>query len=41
MCTGTGYSAPEDAETVERIANEIGYPIIIKAAGGGGRRSMR
>lgn len=29
-----------DAETV-RVAKEIGYPIIIKAAGGGGGRGMR
>lgn len=38
---GPDIALPEDAETVERIANEIGYPIIIKAAGGGGGRGMR
>ncbi len=38
---GPDTALPEDAETVERIANEIGYPIIIKAAGGGGGRGMR
>ncbi len=31
----------EDAETNMRLAREIGYPIIIKAAGGGGGRGMR
>jgi acetyl-CoA carboxylase biotin carboxylase subunit len=38
---GPDTALPQDAATVERIANEIGYPIIIKAAGGGGGRGMR
>ncbi len=38
---GPDTALPEDAATVERLANEIGYPIIIKAAGGGGGRGMR
>jgi len=38
---GPDTALPEDAATVERIANEIGYPVIIKAAGGGGGRGMR
>lgn len=31
----------EDSDENQRIANRIGYPIIIKAAGGGGGRGMR
>jgi len=33
-------NAGDDAETI-KIAKQIGYPIIIKAAGGGGGRGMR
>ena len=32
---------PEDPQEVLRIARQIGYPVIIKAAGGGGGRGMR
>jgi acetyl-CoA carboxylase biotin carboxylase subunit len=32
---------PEDPKEVRRIARDIGYPVIIKAAGGGGGRGMR
>jgi len=32
---------PEDPKEVRRVAREIGYPVIIKAAGGGGGRGMR
>jgi len=31
----------EDSDTNTKMANKIGYPIIIKAAGGGGGRGMR
>jgi acetyl-CoA carboxylase biotin carboxylase subunit len=33
--------AIEDEEEAVRVANEIGYPVIIKAAAGGGGRGMR
>ncbi len=38
---GTEGALPEDPATIRRIAKQIGYPVIIKAAGGGGGRGMR
>lgn len=38
---GSGGPLNEDPEENLRIAKEIGYPIIIKAASGGGGRGMR
>ncbi|WP_160012363.1 acetyl-CoA carboxylase biotin carboxylase subunit [Rhizobium sp. 18055] len=38
---GPDHELPSDPETIARIASEIGYPVIIKAAGGGGGRGMR
>lgn len=38
---GPNTSLPDNAAVVEGIAQEIGYPVIIKAAGGGGGRGMR
>ena len=38
---GSDGELGEDPETNMRIAKKIGYPIIIKAAGGGGGRGMR
>lgn len=38
---GPDTALPDNLETIERIADEIGYPVIIKAAGGGGGRGMR
>ncbi|PSM53240.1 acetyl-CoA carboxylase, biotin carboxylase [Campylobacter blaseri] len=33
--------AVKDADTAKKLAKEIGYPVIIKAAAGGGGRGMR
>ncbi len=38
---GSDGALPDDPEEIMRIANKVGYPIIIKAAGGGGGRGMR
>ncbi|MCD6735399.1 MAG: acetyl-CoA carboxylase biotin carboxylase subunit [Burkholderiaceae bacterium] len=38
---GSEGALPEDPKEVLRIARTIGYPVIIKAAGGGGGRGMR
>ncbi|HEX7814222.1 acetyl-CoA carboxylase biotin carboxylase subunit [Dyella sp.] len=38
---GSGGPLGDDVDENMRIAREIGYPVIIKAAGGGGGRGMR
>ncbi len=38
---GSDGPLDDDAETNLRLAKQIGYPIIIKASGGGGGRGMR
>ncbi len=38
---GSDGSLPEDSQEIIKIARKIGYPVIIKAAGGGGGRGMR
>ena len=38
---GPDSSLPDDAAAVRALACEIGYPVIVKAAGGGGGRGMR
>ena len=38
---GSGGPLGDDPDANIRIAKEIGYPVIIKAAGGGGGRGMR
>ncbi len=38
---GSNGALPSDPKTILKIAKEVGYPVIIKAAGGGGGRGMR
>lgn len=38
---GSEDALPDDPAEIARIAKEVGYPVIIKAAGGGGGRGMR
>jgi acetyl-CoA carboxylase biotin carboxylase subunit len=38
---GSEGALPEDPKEIVRLARQIGYPVIIKAAGGGGGRGMR
>jgi acetyl-CoA carboxylase biotin carboxylase subunit len=38
---GSDGPLPEEGDDILRMAREIGYPVIIKAAGGGGGRGMR
>ncbi|WP_071871903.1 acetyl-CoA carboxylase biotin carboxylase subunit [Atopomonas hussainii] len=38
---GSDGPLPENEQEALRIAREVGYPVIIKAAGGGGGRGMR
>lgn len=38
---GSDGQLPEDNDEIMRIAQEVGFPVIIKAAAGGGGRGMR
>lgn len=38
---GSEGALPTDADQVIKIANDVGYPVIIKATSGGGGRGMR
>lgn len=38
---GSDGELPDDPALIRRIAKQIGYPVIIKASGGGGGRGMR
>ena len=38
---GSKGALPDDDQTIIAIARDVGYPLIIKAAGGGGGRGMR
>lgn len=38
---GSDGALPEDPQEIEKIGAAVGYPVIIKASGGGGGRGMR
>src|SRR5689334_14007264 len=38
---GSEGALPEDPKEIVKVARKIGYPVIIKASGGGGGRGMR
>jgi acetyl-CoA carboxylase biotin carboxylase subunit len=38
---GSGGALPDDPKEITKIARQIGFPVIIKASGGGGGRGMR
>ena len=38
---GFNNELPDDEEEISQIANEIGYPLIVKATAGGGGRGMK
>jgi len=38
---GVDSTLPEEPKEIVRVGREIGYPVIIKSAGGGGGRGMR
>jgi acetyl-CoA carboxylase biotin carboxylase subunit len=38
---GSEGPLPEDPKEIVKVARKVGYPVIIKAAGGGGGRGMR
>jgi acetyl-CoA carboxylase biotin carboxylase subunit len=38
---GSEGALPDNPQEIVRIAREVGYPVIIKASGGGGGRGMR
>ena len=40
LVPGTDYALSDPSEC-ERIAGEIGYPVLIKASAGGGGKGMR
>lgn len=38
---GSGGAVPDDPEIRKQMAKDIGYPVMVKATGGGGGRGMR
>ena len=41
VVSGSDGALPEAADEIVKVARDVGYPVIIKAAGGGGGRGMR
>ena len=41
VSVGQGSDIVSDVETARAVADDIGYPVLLKAAGGGGGRGMR
>ena len=41
VVSGVDSGLPEEPKEIIKVAREIGYPVIIKSAGGGGGRGMR
>jgi len=41
VAVGQGSDVVSDEQEARRVAGEIGYPVLLKAAGGGGGRGMR
>ena len=38
---GSNGALPDDPREIVKVARAVGYPVIIKASGGGGGRGMR
>ena len=41
LVPGSSGELPKENKEIYKLAQEIGYPLIIKAAGGGGGKGMR
>lgn len=39
--SGSEGALPDDPQEISRIVQEVGYPVLVKASGGGGGRGMR
>ena len=38
---GSDGALPDDSDEILKIAEKVGFPVIVKASGGGGGRGMR